>query len=440
MQNHANMPRNVILLLFGEAVKTATKLDWLTVMTLDGVTKSRVEHYCGKISSFVSYLKTFGEDGTVTTGKDGKLGSRGVTMSFVGYADKHARDCYRMFNPHTRQISETRDVMFLRCMYYPKSNTEVTGQEPVTVLPNEGDDAGACNARDKFAKAGDKNDQDNKESVVTTGSASSEPSALEAVVQRSVCGRNRPVQYDPSTGREYFSAGQNYMAMVKDLDSQEMGANLEIHNLSFEIFGVGAGTGDDFGTTTELHVPEYDETVNGPDGREWREEIQNEFKRMKKMAGFQEVNRSQLPRGVKPIDGTWALKKNGNVVCRDRLTTRGFKQVDGIYYDSASIHAPVTNAMSVRMVLALMLMADWTAEVVGVKGEFLHGQFTDCKRMYMEVPRGWREHYNENLVLLLLQTIYGLKQVAMAFWRELLRAMKKIEVERSKADPCMYFS
>ena len=106
------MPKKINFLLFGEAVKTATKLDWLVVMTLDGKKKSRVEHYCGKVPSFASYLRTFGEAGTVTTGKDGKVGTRGVTMIFVGYADKHGGDCYRMFNPITRQISETRDVTF----------------------------------------------------------------------------------------------------------------------------------------------------------------------------------------------------------------------------------------------------------------------------------------------------------------------------------------
>ena len=71
------------------------------------------------------------------------------------------------------------------------------------------------------------------------------------------------------------------------------------------------------------------------------------------MRGFQEVNRSQLPQGVKPIDSTWALKKKSNGVRRGRLTARGFKQVDGVDYDSASIHAPVTNAISVCLVLTL---------------------------------------------------------------------------------------
>ena len=91
------------------------------------------------------------------------------------------------------------------------------------------------------------------------------------------------------------------------------------------------------------------------------------------MRVFQEVNRSELPQGVKPIDSTWALKKKSNGVRRGRLTARGFKQIDGVDYDSASIHAQVTNAISVRIVLTLMLMAGWTAEVVDVRGAFLHG-------------------------------------------------------------------
>jgi hypothetical protein len=38
-----------------------------------------------------------------------------------------------------------------------------------------------------------------------------------------------------------------------------------------------------------------------------------------------------------------------------------------------------------------------------------------------------------------LQTLYGLKQAAMAFWRKLLEAFKSMNFTRSKADPCLYF-
>jgi hypothetical protein len=43
----------------------------------------------------------------VKNGKDGKVGDRGITMVFVGYADGHARNCYRMYNPVTTRLCVT---------------------------------------------------------------------------------------------------------------------------------------------------------------------------------------------------------------------------------------------------------------------------------------------------------------------------------------------
>jgi hypothetical protein len=61
-------------------------------------------------------------------------------------------------------------------------------------------------------------------------------------------------------------------------------------------------------------------------------------------------------------------------------------------------------------------------------------------RMAMKiVPQGFERFYSKNAVLLLLKTIYGLKQAALAFWRELLKAFKSMQYGRSKADPCLYF-
>ena len=45
----------------------------------------------------------------------------------------------------------------------------------------------------------------------------------------------------------------------------------------------------------------------------------------------------------------------------------------------------------------------------------------------------------EYVVLLLKKAIYGTKQAAMAFWRELLECMYDMGYERSKANPCMYY-
>jgi Reverse transcriptase (RNA-dependent DNA polymerase) len=42
-------------------------------------------------------------------------------------------------------------------------------------------------------------------------------------------------------------------------------------------------------------------------------------------------------------------------------------------------------------------------------------------------------------VLLLQRTLYGTKQAALQFWRELLKPMVKMFYKRSKADPCLFF-
>ena len=57
----------------------------------------------------------------------------------------------------------------------------------------------------------------------------------------------------------------------------------------------------------------------------------------------------------------------------------------------------------------------------------------------MHVPQGMEEKYGCKVVLLLLKTIYGLKQAAFRFWLFLLTIVKQLQHQRSKADPCLYY-
>ena len=75
----------------------------------------------------------------------------------------------------------------------------------------------------------------------------------------------------------------------------------------------------------------------------------------------------------------------------------------------------VTNAMTIRIVLSIMLMQGGTEHVVDVKGAFLYGEFEDGEKIYIKIPLGFEKFYSSNTVLLLKKMLYGLKQVAMAF-------------------------
>jgi hypothetical protein len=81
---------------FPEVIMTMTKLDWLKLATIKGIKKARIEYYGLPLPRFAQHLHTWGEVGTVKTGKDGKTGDRGVACIFIGYASNHKGDCYRM--------------------------------------------------------------------------------------------------------------------------------------------------------------------------------------------------------------------------------------------------------------------------------------------------------------------------------------------------------
>jgi hypothetical protein len=95
--------------------------------------------------------------------------------------------------------------------------------------------------------------------------------------------------------------------------------------------------------------------------------------------------------------------------------------------------------MTIKLVLALMLASGSIAHVADVKGAFLHGKFDDGEKIYIKIPLGFKEFYDNNTVLWLKKCLYGLKQAAMAFYKRLLAAVTKIGLKRSSANPCLYY-
>jgi hypothetical protein len=53
------------------------------------------------------------------------------------------------------------------------------------------------------------------------------------------------------------------------------------------------------------------------------------------------------------------------------------------------LSSPVINDATIRIIMVLMLIFKWSAQLVDVKGAFLCGNFKDGEDMYMEVPEGF---------------------------------------------------
>ncbi len=179
------------------------------------------------------------------------------------------------------------------------------------------------------------------------------------------------------------------------------------HEELIKYVNIGAGIGGGFTNTLELKVMKYHEAINGPSGKVWKEEVRKEHQRMIKNGVFEPVKINELPKGIKLIDITWAMEKKSSEPLRGRVNVRGFFQIEGEHYDGISISAPVTNAMTTKMSLTLMLMQGGIAHVMDVKGAFLYGKFEDGEKVHIKIPLGFKEFYGKNTALLLKKTLYG---------------------------------
>ena len=81
--NRANFPLEVRYTTFCEVSNCIAKLDWLTVIELDDIKKTRIEHYQGSLPAFANQLTGF----RVSTcwKKKSSQTVRYCTSSYVGY-------------------------------------------------------------------------------------------------------------------------------------------------------------------------------------------------------------------------------------------------------------------------------------------------------------------------------------------------------------------
>ena len=155
------------------------------------------------------------------------------------------------------------------------------------------------------------------------------------------------------------------------------------------------------------------------------EAAEEEHDKMVKSKFWKAILRKDIPAAAKILTSTWAMKKKANGQFRARIVARGHEQIDGQHCNSHDNASPVTNGMTTRITMILMIMAGWCGEILDVKGAFLHGQFENGEKLCMEVPEGFEHHCDpRKYALFSMSTLCGLKNAAMALWKETLKCFK----------------
>ena len=442
---NANVPLKIRYKVVSEAFKTATLLDGLVVVTIDGKTATRYEHWAESIPQFTQHLRTWGEAGTVKikTLATAKVADRGLQCMFVGYAIKHSPDTYRMWNPNTNKVLITRDIIWLRRMYYnikmkagevsiPDGQLVDANQdeeEVATEIIIEGAD-NAANMPPENEEAITKYDEGMDDDETTEDDRHTDEDEDQQEHYTTRYGRvvNKPTLYNPEVGM--------MGAMLTDAETNYYNA---VGSIEMEFACVGAGLGGGFIDTNELHVMKFNEAMATQDKNHWIRAVDEEHQRMKDHGVFQPVNQKDLKAGTKIISSTWSMKKKSNGVFRARMVARGFEQIPGKHYDDQTKASPVISHMTVMIMFTLMTMGGLYAHILDVNGAFLLGEFDRGEEIHLEVPQGFEKFYEPGTVLLLKKTLYGLIQAAIAFWKTLGKSFKRLEYKRSHADPCLHY-
>lgn len=444
----ANVPTKYRYKLFRSAFETASKVGNLRTRTVNGKLATRYEHFMGANPSFAQHLRTWGEAGTVKlkSKKTAKIADRGEQCMFIGYPKEHTGDTYMMWNPTTGRVHITRDVTWLRRMFFSSQaiNAEVmTQDDAVPALPTgeSGVDDSIYVPQDDVessddAKDSDHEDSDGDEDNDMPSSADSD-SADEARKVTFADDDDEPIR--TRSGRS-VNPPKKYLDEIGGVHLTPAEEHFYQKMFDGEIACVGAGIGGGFNHTSELHVMKYDQAMASPDRDEWNKAVEAEHENLKHYNVFKPVLKSELPKGTKVIKSTWAMKKKANGKYKARITARGFEQIDGKHFQSHNVAAPVVNEITIRVIFVLMIMMQYVGELLDVKGAFLHGDFEEGEQVHMEVPKGFDKWYDPRLyVLLLLQTLYGLRNAAMAYWKKLLQCFHNMGYKRSQVDPCLYF-
>ena len=144
---------------------------------------------------------------------------------------------------------------------------------------------------------------------------------------------------------------------------------------------------EDCKNTKELKKMKFDESMNGKDRSKWLKAVEEEVGRFEKNRCFESVERKDIDPTCTVMTGTWAMKKKASGKFRARLNACGFEQIGGEYYESEHVSSPVTNEATIRIVLVLMIMAEWASYLADVNGAFLIGKFENGEELHMEIPK-----------------------------------------------------
>jgi hypothetical protein len=180
--------------------------------------------------------------------------------------------------------------------------------------------------------------------------------------------------------------------------------------------------------------PSFAWAMSSDSRAEWVEACLSEIGSLAELGTFELVPR---PVGSPVISGKWVLKikrgPSGEIErYKARYVARGFTQVEGV--DFFDTWAPVGSYATLRVLFSVAAVEDLEMRHIDIQCAFLNGVIEGD--VYVEQPEMFGD--GSDNVWKLRKTLYGLKQSAREWHKELAKLLAKMGFRRSDSDPGLY--
>lgn len=207
-----------------------------------------------------------------------------------------------------------------------------------------------------------------------------------------------------------------------------------------------AKTWDDFVTYFTEKTEESDsvgdptsvkEALSSVNRDQWISAMTNEMNNFSENCAWDIV---ELPEGHTPVKCKWVFKtklnSDNSITYRARLVAKGFSQRQGIdFYETFS---PVVKHSTLRLLFALSVKYDFDIVHLDVVTAFLNGKLEE--EVFMEIPEYFDSKFRNDHrnVLKLNRAIYGLKQSARVWYKEVETVLLVLNYKKCDSEPCLF--
>ena len=184
---------------------------------------------------------------------------------------------------------------------------------------------------------------------------------------------------------------------------------------------------------TDIEPRSITEARNSEDAVEWEKAAVEEYKSLVKNDTWEVVN---LPQGRKAVGCKWVFRRKrtadgGIDRYKARLVAQGFSQLEGVDFEET--YAPVSKISTIRTLIAYAVNKSMYIHQMDVTAAYLHGKLDET--IFMKQPPGFEISGQENKVLKLKKSIYGLKQSGRNWYKCLTEELYlKLNLKRLHSD------